>query len=335
MMMHALLVLALTLAAEPTPNRPAASVPAPDACAPPGIAVQQGFVTTGDGVRLYYRKLGRGRPQAIYLHGGPGGTMFNGGCELAPLARHLPFVLYDQRGGGRSDLISEPARLEVQDHVADLETMRRHFGAARVALIGLSWGAALAAYYADAHPTRVSRLMLLGPMPVARVPFGDERWAAVNKAAGPELIEKRRRLSQQMQGASSPDEVISLCRKLLREAPLPYLVDPARQRTLTGCDFPAEVVLNRSKVSQHTLQSMGDWDFRPLLSRVKVPVLVVEGARTVIPLSSPRLWAETPPNGRLLLVPEAGHEVGMDQPEVLLAAARTFLRGGWPRDASR
>lgn len=335
MMIHALLALALSLAAGPTDSRSARDLPPPDACVPPGIEVQQGFVTTADGVRLYYRKLGRGRPQAIYLHGGPGGTMFNGGCELAPLARQVPIVLYDQRGGGRSHLVSEPARLEVQDHVADLEEVRRHFGAPRIALIGLSWGAGLATYYAEAHPTRVSRLMLLGPMPIARVPFNDERWAAVNKAAGPELIEKRRQLLQQMREAASPDEVISLCRRLLTEAPMPYLVDPARHRTLTGCDFPAEVVLNRSKVAQHTLQSMGDWDFRPLLSRVTVPVLVVEGARTVVPLSSPRLWAETPPNGRLLLVPEAGHEVGMDQPEVLVAAARAFLGGRWPRDASR
>lgn len=303
-----------------------------DGCVPPGIAVEHGFITTDD-VRIYYRKLGRGRPEVIYLHGGPGGSMYNGGCEIAALARHVPVVLYDQRGGGRSALVSEPARLEVQDHVADLEAIRRHFRAPRVALIGLSWGAALATYYTQAHPSRVSRLMLLGPMPIAKEPFGAERWAAVNKAAGPELLEKRRQLSQQMQTASSPHQVINLCRKLLTEAPLPYLVDPARHRSPNACDFPAEVIRNRANVNRHTIASMGDWDFRPMIARMKVPVLVVEGERTVVPLSSPRLWAATAPKGRLLLVPDAGHEVGMDQPELLLGAARTFLGGRWPAGA--
>ena len=334
-MKHLLIGVALSLAAGSAAAGPAKSTQATDGCVPAGIAVEDGFITADDGVRIYYRKLGRGRPQAIYLHGGPGGSMYNGGCEIAALGRHLPIVLYDQRGGGRSELVSEPARLEAEDHVADLEAIRRHFGASRVALIGLSWGEALATYYTEVHPRRVSRLMLLGPMPVASVPFGPERWAAVNKAAGPDLLEKRRQLSQQMQTTSSSHEVVSLCRRLLKEASLPYLVDPARHRSPNGCDFPAEVIRNRANVARHTLASMGDWDFRPMLSRISVPVLVLEGARTVVPLSSPRLWAATAPRGRLLLVPDAGHEVGMDRPDVLLETARTFLGGRWPRGASR
>ena len=310
-------------------------LPPPDACVPAGIPVEQGHVTSSDGTRIYYRKLGRGRPVAVYLHGGPGGTIYNGGCEIAGLARHHPLVIYDQRGGGRSDLVSEADRLEVADHMSDLDAVRRHFGIRRVALIGLSWGSALAVYYADAYPQHVSRLMLLAPMPVAKTPFDRERWAAVESAAGPGVIETRRRLSQEMQAATSPEEVVSLCRRLLDEAPLPYLVDPARHRALTGCDFPAEVIRNRAVVSRHTLASMGDWDFRPAVARIRVPVLVVEGARSVVPLSSLRIWAATAPKGRLLLVPDAGHEVGMDQPEVLLAAARRFLDGSWPAGSLR
>ena len=325
-------VFALAVAALMEIQAPQAgsSLPRRDTCVPADIPVEQGYVTSSDGTRLYYRKLGEGQPVAIYLHGGPGGTIYNGGCEMAALARHDPLVLYDQRGGGRSDPVSDPDRLEVADHVADLDAVRRHFRISRVALIGLSWGSALAVYYADAHPRHVSRLMLLAPMPVAKTPFAQERWAAVERAAAPGTMEMRRRLSHQMQAATSPEEVVSLCRRLLNEAPLPYVVDPARHRAFTGCDFPAEVIRNRAIVSRHTLASMGEWDFRPAVARVRVPVLVVEGARSVVPLASLRTWAATAPGGRLLLVPGAGHEVGMDQPEVLLAAARRFLDGKWP-----
>jgi|GEM_PF-4001712 len=113
--------------------------PQHDGCVPNDLPVEDGFITAADGARLYYRRVGRGRPVAIYLHGGPGGTMYNGGCEMAPLARDHPLILYDQRGGGRSETVSEAARLELAKHVADLEAIRRHFGLERVALIGLSW----------------------------------------------------------------------------------------------------------------------------------------------------------------------------------------------------
>ena len=335
MVTRLLMPLVLALAAASATAQPGGAPPPPDGCIPAGIPVEQGFVTADDGVRLHYRKLGRGRPVAIYLHGGPGGSIYNGGCELAPLARHHAIVLYDQRGGGRSDLVSEAARLEVADHVADLDAVRRHFGARRIALIGLSWGSALATFYAAAHPENVSRLMLLGPMPIAKDPFDQQRWAAVASAAGPELMERRRRLSQEMQAANSPDEVAALCRRLQQEAPLPYSLDPARRRSPNACDYPAEVIRNRGTVNRHTIASMGDWDFRPMLARIAVPVLILEGTQTVVPLESPRLWAQSAPHGRLLLVPDAGHEVGMDQPERVLAAARVFLGGRWPGGASR
>lgn len=274
---------------------------------------------------------------AIYLHGGPGATIYNGGCEIAPLARRYPIILYDQRGGGRSDLVADPQRLSWRHHVDDLDAVRSRFGVRRVALIGLSWGSALALLYADAHPDRVGRLLLIAPMPLAKTPFDRERNEAIERAAGAELLRARRALQQQLQSASSDDQVVALCRRIMTETPLPYLADPANahRRALTGCDYPAAVIRNRSVVARHTLASLGDWDFRPALARLRVPLLVVEGARTAVPLSSTRGWAAAAPRGRLLLIPDAGHEVGMDQPEALLAAARRFLRARYPRRGVR
>jgi len=334
---RALIGCLILLAAGASAAQPGGGLPAPDGCVPADIPVEQGFVASADGTRLYYRKLGRGRPAAIYLHGGPGGTIYNGGCEIAPLARRRSLVLYDQRGGGRSDLVADAQCLTWRHHVEDLDAVRRHFGVRRVALIGLSWGSALATLYADTYPGRVSRLLLVAPMPIAKSPFGQERNEAIERAAGADLLRRRRELGQRLQNAPSDDEVVALCRRIMTETPLPYVVDPANtyRRSLTGCDYPAAVIRNRQVVSQATLQSLGEWDFRPALARLRMPVLVVEGARTVVPLSSPRAWAATTRRGRLLLVADAGHEVGIDQPEALLSAARTFLDGRFPSRAVR
>lgn len=332
MSLRALVALLLALAADAGAARTA---PPNDGCVPADIPVTDGFITSDDGTRLYYRKLGRGRPEAVYLHGGPGGTIYNGGCEIAALARRHALVLYDQRGGGRSDLVADPKRLTWRDHVADLEALRRQFGVRRIALIGLSWGSALAALYADAHPANVSRLMLLGPMPIARTPFGQVREEAVAKAAGPERLRIRQDLQNRIRRAASDEEVVALCRRLQTEGALPYVLDPARRRTLTGCDYPADVIRNRALVNRYTLESLGDWDFRTVAARIRIPTLVVEGAQSVVPLDLPAAWARTAPDARLLLVGDAGHEVGMDQPEALLRAARIFLSGRWPREAIR
>lgn len=332
-MVRALIAILLWLLAGAAAAEPDNRLPPPDECVPRGIRVAEGFVTSPDGTRLYYRKLGRGRPAAIYLHGGPGGTIYNGGCEIAALARHFPLVLYDQRGGGRSDLVAEGDRLTWRHHVEDLDAIRRHFGLRRVSLIGLSWGSALASLYAQAHPRHVGRLLLLAPMPIAKTPFDGEREAAIARAAGPELMRRRGELQQQMRAATSDAQLVDLCRRLLEEAPLPYALDPARRRTLTGCHYPAAVIRNRAAVARHTLQSLGDWDFRQAVAAIRVPVLVVEGDRSVVPPALPAEWARTAPNGRLLRVPDAGHEVGIDQPEALVRAARLFLSGRWPPQA--
>src|SRR5215207_7637042 len=129
-------------------------------------AQEDGHFTGADGVRLFYRKLGSGTDVVVVLHGGPGGTMHNGE-EVAPLAKGRTAIFYDQRGGGRSDLVSDPKLLTANHHVRDLEALRQHFQLEQMSLLGISWGSGLAALYAADHPGRVTRLLLVSPMPVA------------------------------------------------------------------------------------------------------------------------------------------------------------------------
>ena len=82
--------------------------------------------------------------------------------------------------------------------------------------------------------------------------------------------------------------------------------------------------------------SLGNWDFRPTLDKLKVPVLVVEGADTHVPLEATRAWVAASFNGRLLLIPGANHMTWLegDVPS-LLRALNDFLTGGWPERAEK
>ena len=128
----------------------------------PGAAAEppydEGFVTTPDGVRLYYRKAGRGSRTVILP-----GRLF-AWEDLAWIARDQTLIAYDMRNRGHSDLVADDARVGFEEDVTDLETVRRHFGVERMALMGYSYLGKIVVLYALEHPQRVEWIVQLGPV---------------------------------------------------------------------------------------------------------------------------------------------------------------------------
>jgi len=124
-----------------------------------------GMLDAGDGHRVYWETCGNpnGRP-AIYLHGGPGSGSTPGARRyFDPDAYRV--VLFDQRGSGRSrPLASEPdADLSANTTahlIADIEQLRQLHGIDSWTVLGISWGTTLGLAYAQAHPQRVTALVL-------------------------------------------------------------------------------------------------------------------------------------------------------------------------------
>jgi hypothetical protein len=78
--------------------------------------------------------------------------------------------------------------------------------------------------------------------------------------------------------------------------------------------------------------SVGD-DVRPLLSGVRSPVLIVHGGSGAIPTEAMHAWTAALPDARLMVIPDAGHYLHVDRPDVFFPAALEFLRGSWPAGA--
>jgi len=291
--------------------------------------VSEGYFQGADGVRLFYRKVGSGKKTVVFLHGGPGLGIGDGGYDMEPLARGRVLLMFDQRGSGRSEVVTDPKLLTVEYQVRDLEAFRNHFGLERMTLIGLSWGTGLAAFYAAAHPERVERLLLLSPMPPAKTPFWQQRVARINSLIGPTSVARLAEIRQLLPKATDT-EALTLCREAFAISSQPYLVNPSafsHERSEEMCDAPAAALRNRFVVVFAVFDSMGDWDFRPLLARIKAPALVVEGEKTNVPLDATRVWSASLPNARLLLIPNSGHLHFIEQPAPFFKAADRFLRG--------
>jgi proline iminopeptidase len=118
------------------------------------------LLPVGDDHEIYVESVGRsdGVP-AVYLHGGPGS-----GCQpdhrrlFDPERFHA--VLFDQRGAGRSRPKGRREHNTLPHLIADMETIRKKFGFERWMIVGGSWGATLAVAYAQAHPDRVTGIVL-------------------------------------------------------------------------------------------------------------------------------------------------------------------------------
>ena len=128
--------------------------------------VDSGLLDVGDSNQIYWETWGNPAAKpALSVHGGPGAGASTRPPRTFDL-RHYRLIRFDQRGCGRSiPHASEPAvnmNANTTGHlIADIEILREHLGIDRWLLHGGSWGATLALAYAQAHPQRVSEIVLV------------------------------------------------------------------------------------------------------------------------------------------------------------------------------
>ncbi len=288
---------------------------------------EEGFVTTPDGVRLFYRLVGRGAATVIV----PNGLYF--ADQLAALWQDRAAVVYDLRNRGRSDAISEPARLSrgVLNDLDDLDAVRTHFKMPRVDLVGHSYVALVGLHYARTHPDRVGRIAMLGPPGYG---VGHEVPPPPDAVA----LDVFRRLGALHQAPPSQDAE-ARCRAVWAVlAPL-YVVDQElvpRIAAWERCNQPNE----RAFLGYWTAHVEPSLKQLPTstddLARVTCQTLVVHGTHDrSAPHAAGRAWAARVPNARLLTVPDVAHAPWLEAPDVVIPALQAFLGGAWPDAAER
>jgi proline iminopeptidase len=289
---------------------------------------QEGYVEAPDGAQIFYRILGSGADTVIVLHGGPGFTMDYFYSDLAPLADGRALLFYDQRGAGKSTLVSDSAALTAQRFVADLEAVRSYFGMDDVVLVGHSWGAGVAALYAQRHPERVRRMVIVGGLPLQRAILtqGFEAMAAARDTVS------RRRMRERREALLADRGNAQACREYYVLWFTPFFADTQAMSRSKGdfCAGTPEALRNTMHVDRYTAASLGDWDWRVSLREVRAPTLVIHGTVDPLPLEGAHGWGRTLPNARVLELNGIGHFPYLEAPGLFFSAADQFLRGEWP-----
>jgi proline iminopeptidase len=309
----------------PTPGAPEA----PAAPGAPAAAAEGTF--TGDGATLFYRTVGAGPDVLVMIHGGPGMDSGYMVPDFAPLAAHHRLVFYDQRGAGKSErLRDDPALFAMARHVADLEALREHLGLARMTLVAHSFGPAIAASYAIAHPDRVARMIFLGPVP----PRQGEFEARYGKTLESRLTADQRAEMARLEDAMlhGPDPVAA-CRAYWAIGVVPRVDRPELASRVTG-DFcssgPDAIRAGMGVAGPRTSEQLGAWDFRAGLAKVAAPTLIIHGETDAIPMDLVEEWTAALPAAKLLKVPGASHFPYVERPDLVWPAIEQFLSSAPP-----
>jgi pimeloyl-ACP methyl ester carboxylesterase len=279
-------------------------------------------LTTADGRRLAYRRVGAG-PTLVCHPGGPGfSSLYLGG--LGDLGDQLELVLLDPRGTGGSDRLGDPRAFAIDDYVSDLEELRVHLGLERMLLLGHSHGGIVAIDYAARHPEHVERLILAST--AAR--FSAEQNAAMEEAmearAGePWYADARDAIATELEGEFGTDEeLMALC---LRMMPFYFARygDAEREwvEALAGDRLNADATrLWEKEIFEH-------FDLRPRLPLITAPTLVITGEKDFI--TGPSCAVELDRGLReaeTVILPGIGHLIFVEAREAFREAVLSFLR---------
>jgi pimeloyl-ACP methyl ester carboxylesterase len=215
-------------------------------------------------------------------------------APMAPLAPHLRLLLWTP--SLRTPLTHSPLQWNVEALSHPTAQLP-----GRLALVGSSFGSLVSLAFSLAYPERVKALVLVSPV------------ASVHRV---------RRLA------------LSLSTLVRMPKPFAYLFAPSVARVLGGRQLPpegrAEIVREARRLSPlellRRLRDVLDADFLGALERLRVPTLVIHGARDqLVPLRYARDVAARIPGARLEVLREASHLPYMSHTQAFNAFVGDFL----------
>lgn len=242
--------------------------------------VETQFVERTSKLGVAYTSRGVGDP-VVLLHG----WCLNGRLweiqEEALLRRHQ-VVCIDLAGFGRSRHLAGP--YDIPRHAADVAEILEEIQIQDAVIGGFAYGGAVALQLAATRPDRVKRMVVVGIPSGSTAPY--DRMPKAMRRDWPDFAKR---------------SAETICKQPQSEARLDALA------RMFG-DTPLPVAIE-------TVGVLGAFDPVPLAARVSVPTTFLHGAQDdVVPVSVAEACVAEMSDAELILVPDSGHLVVLDQP---------------------
>jgi pimeloyl-ACP methyl ester carboxylesterase len=280
-------------------------------------------VPVGD-IEIACTVLGDG-PPLVVLHGAIGlGSAYM--RSLDPWADEVRLVHYDQRASGQTP-VGDVRQVSFAGGVEDLEGLRRGLGLERVAVLGHSAGAYLAALYAAEHPDRTDAAVLLNPGPPLAPDLMQEFGAAMTARRTPADDEARRAIEDSPGFRNREPEALE--RHQLNTF-LPFFRDRA---SVDGVDlgFTEITAANVQEAPARMVGGIGALEPMRRFAAIACPTLVVHGERDPIPVAWSRLLAATIPGAELAVIEAGSHFPMVEDADRLRTVVLPWLAHQWDR----
>jgi proline iminopeptidase len=296
--------------------------------------IQEGFVDA-HGVLIYYKIVGRGAPLMI-VHGGPGASHDYFLPYLMTLARSNKIIFIDERGSGRSEKIEDVTQYTVENMVEDVEAVRQALNLGKISLMGHSYGGVLAQAYALKYQKNLTHLILGSTFPstsaMNEVLAHEKQQMPADKREKLDAFEKAGLFGngKVWEKGRYPNEYAELAWGdgyfpfLYQKHPDPNY-DPVAGNTTNSWDLYREMWGSHGEfVIDGNLKSV---EYTDQLSSIHVPTLVICGDHDESDPSLSRTMHDKIAGSKLVIVPQAGHLVFVDQPTLYLKTIDDFLHG--------
>ena len=262
---------------------------------------REGYITTPDGYQIYYK-----------IYGSKGDTV------IIPLnywnqkafeknAKSNVLIFYDPRGRGKSGIVEGDYKFSVEQDIADLESVRRHFNISQMSLIGTSYYGAFIARYAMLYPNNVNKLVMTAPLYPRLIPFSSYRPEEYKIRL--DTVLQKQLIQMETDGANrtNPEEYCEFYWKVY--GPL-YVGDPKtyKENLQYQCDIKNEAPDHIGKWATAIFSSLGNYDWREEASNIKAPALIIHcGKDMLISLESSKEWESLISNSTFVQFDKAGH----------------------------
>jgi 3-oxoadipate enol-lactonase len=279
---------------------------------------------TADGRTIHYLDSGGDGAPLLVLFGFGNTAESASAPWLALLTAVFRVLRPDHRGVGSSSPPAEP--FSIEDLAADALAVLDHAGVQRAHVFGHSMGGMIAQAVARDHPDRVRRVVLeaTAPSPAASV-------AVTAASTAPATQRFRTDFMADDPGDDDDEAAITPGNAVAFFA---HFLAPGFVATERGAAVVREMSAVYARVpgpTKRTLrwqrQAVMAFDNWPRLGEIRAPALVVHPSLDLKPRERAEAFAAGLGDGRLRVVPGAGHDLRWEQPEVSASIVVDFLGG--------
>jgi 3-oxoadipate enol-lactonase len=280
------------------------------ASAPPE-PTRSGFVHP-DGWNIWYEYFGDGQREAVVLLNGLAMSTKAWYAFLPQLLDEYDVLLYDYLGQGESSKPDVP--YSITRIAAYLDVIMDELGLAKVHSMGISYGGFVAIEHARQFWPRLYTLTLSGIILSREELF--EQYEAISLRFYREGPERFDLYTEYMYEKIFGEEFV---RRVTRAG-----LEPMRHRFKERYQNQLHCLIRLTEAQE---EYFGELDRRmPEYRAVTTPTLIMPGAQDrAIPLWAQKKMLDIFPNSRWLLVPDAGHVVYLERPDLFFPALKAFM----------